>query len=87
MTPSKLKTMPLEEACKISRDFAITAIQALDAFREKQDKPLRFIYMSGHFTPRGLAELPKEIKDPSFIEYALARVRIDERASALALSP
>jgi hypothetical protein len=80
VTPSKLKTIPFEETCKISRDYATTAIQTLDALRHKQDGPLRFIYMSGHFAPRSPAEVPKELQDHGLINYGLLRVCMDERA-------
>jgi hypothetical protein len=79
VTPSKLKTIPFEETCKISRDYATTAIQTLDALRHKQDGPLRFIYMSGHFAPRTPAEVPKELQDHGLTNYGLLRVCMDER--------
>lgn len=86
VTPMKLQTTPFEETCKISRDYAITAIQALDALRHKQARPLRFLYMSGHFATRSPAEVPKELQDHGLIKYGLLRVCIDERGnSALGL--
>ncbi|KAA8645640.1 uncharacterized protein ATNIH1004_007059 [Aspergillus tanneri] len=73
VTPVKLKTVPFEETCKISRDYATTAIQTLDTLRYKQDGPLRFIYISGHFAPRSPAEVPKELQDHGLINYGLMR--------------
>ena len=72
----KLNTIPFEETCKISRDYATTAIRALDALHHKQDEPLRFLYMSGHFAPRSLAEVPQELRNHGLIDYGLMRVRI-----------
>ena len=74
----KLKTTPFEETCKISRDYATAAIQALDVLRRKQARPLRFLYMSGHFAPRSPAEVPKELQDHGLINYGLLRVCSDE---------
>ncbi|RFU34064.1 hypothetical protein B7463_g2296, partial [Scytalidium lignicola] len=73
VTPSKLKTIPFEETCKICRDYATTAIQTLDALRHQKDGPLRFIYMSGHFAPRSQSEVPKELRDHGLIDYGLLR--------------
>ncbi|KAJ5605888.1 hypothetical protein N7510_008669 [Penicillium lagena] len=73
VTPMKLKTIPFEETCKISRDYATAAIQALDVLRHKQARPLRFLYMSGHFAPRSPAEVPKELQDHGLINYGLLR--------------
>ena len=74
-----VNTLPFEETCKVSRDYAITAIQTLDTLREKDARPLRFLYMSGHFVPRSRAEVPKELRDHGLIEYGLMRVRKNER--------
>lgn len=78
MTPMKLQTIPFEETCKISRDYATAAIRTLDALHHKQDRPLRFLYMSGHFAPRSPAEVPKELKNHGLINYGLVRVRTDK---------
>ncbi|KAK9320902.1 hypothetical protein V1517DRAFT_340340 [Lipomyces orientalis] len=69
----KLKTIPFEETCKISRDYATTAIQTLDALRHKHG-PLRFLYMSGYFAPRSPAEVPKVLQDHGLINHGLLRV-------------
>ncbi|KAI2785076.1 hypothetical protein F4815DRAFT_440310 [Daldinia loculata] len=45
VTPSKLKTVPFEDAYRISRDYAVTAIRALADLRHNQDWPLRFIHI------------------------------------------
>ncbi|KAJ5218112.1 uncharacterized protein N7498_000211 [Penicillium cinerascens] len=73
VTPMKLSTIPFEETCKISRDYAITAIKTLDELHHQKDRPLRFIYMSGHFAPRSVAEVPKELQNHGLINYGLLR--------------
>ncbi|KAH8672909.1 hypothetical protein BGZ60DRAFT_430205 [Tricladium varicosporioides] len=73
VTPMKLNTIPFEETCKISRDYATTAIQTLDALHHKKDRPLRFLYMSGHFAPRNKDEVPKELQNHGLINYGLLR--------------
>jgi len=73
VTPMKLNTMPFEETSKISRDYATTAIRTLDALHHKQDEPLRFLYMSGHFAPRSHAEVPKELQNHGLVNYGLLR--------------
>ncbi|KAI1647474.1 uncharacterized protein F4817DRAFT_336762 [Daldinia loculata] len=79
VTPSKLKTVPFEDACGISLDYAVTAIRALADLRHNQDWPLRFIYISGHFAPRSPAEMPKQLADNglTLINYGLMRGRMD----------
>jgi hypothetical protein len=76
VTPMKLNTMPFKETCKISRDYATTGIQTLDALHHKQDKPLRFIYISGHFAPRSQAEVSPELQNHGLMQYGLLRVCI-----------
>lgn len=70
----KLSTVPWEETCKISRDYATTAIKTLDTLRQKQENPLRFLYMSGHFAPRSRAEVPPALQNHGLIDYGLLRV-------------
>ena len=77
MTPSKLASVPFEETCKISRDYATTAVQTLDSLRHGQNGPLRFLYISGHFAPRSVDEVPKELKNHSLVNYGLMRVCLD----------
>ncbi|KAI1375089.1 hypothetical protein F4677DRAFT_423143 [Hypoxylon crocopeplum] len=73
VTPSKLNSVPYDEACKISRDYAITAIQTLSELRPNQKEPLRFIYMSGHLAFRNRDEVPEALKTHGFVEYGLMR--------------
>lgn len=70
----KLSTVSWEETCKISRDYATTAIKAIHHLRQNQEKPLRFIYMSGHFAPRNRAEIPAALKNHGLVDYGLLRV-------------
>lgn len=70
----KLKTMPWEETVKISKDYALTAIQTVASLPRKKDQPLRFIYMSGHFAPRVRTEQPKVLGDHGMMEYGYVRV-------------
>ncbi|KAI0891018.1 hypothetical protein F4806DRAFT_501483 [Annulohypoxylon nitens] len=73
VTPVKLKTTSLEDAAKISRDYATTAIQTLASLKRNPGKPLRFVYVSGHVAPRNPAEVPKELADAGLINYGLMR--------------
>ncbi|OJJ43539.1 hypothetical protein ASPZODRAFT_145894 [Penicilliopsis zonata CBS 506.65] len=61
----KLPTLPFEETCKCSRDYAMTAIQALSG--------LLFVYMSGHFAPQSWEEVPSTLRDHGLINYGLPR--------------
>jgi hypothetical protein len=70
----KLSTVPWEETCKISRDYATTAIKTIHTLRQPQEKPLRFIYMSGHFAPRSRAEIPPALQNHGLVDYGLLRV-------------
>lgn len=70
----KLKSLPWEDTVKISKDYAITAIQTVASLPRKQDQPLRFIYMSGHFAPRERTEQPKVLGDHGMMEYGYLRV-------------
>lgn len=70
----KLKTLPWEDTVKISKDYAITAIQTVSSLPRKQDQPLRFVYMSGHFAPRERTEQPKVLGDHGMMEYGYLRV-------------
>jgi hypothetical protein len=69
----KLSTVPWEETCKISRDYATTAIKTIHTLRQPQEKPLRFIYMSGHFAPRSRAEIPPALQNHGLVDYGLLR--------------
>lgn len=71
----KLKSLPWEETVKISRDWAVSAITTLAKLpREQASKPLRFIYMSGHFAPRERTEQIKVLGDNNMMEYGFLRV-------------
>jgi hypothetical protein len=77
VTPSKLTTMPLDEAIRVSCDYADAALQTLVSLRTRQtgnDTPLRFILITGHFTPRTPEEVHPMLKERGMSEYALARV-------------
>ncbi|CAG8979798.1 hypothetical protein HYALB_00011247 [Hymenoscyphus albidus] len=73
VTATKLKEIPFEQTVKISRDYATYAIKALDGLRNKQATHLRFIYMSGHFAPRSLAEVPQQLKTHGTVDAGLLR--------------
>lgn len=74
MTPMKLKSLPWEDTVKISKDWAITAIQTVASLPRKKDQPLRFVYMSGHFAPRERTEQVKVLGDHGMMEYGYLRV-------------
>jgi hypothetical protein len=46
------------------------------AATRRQSEPLRFIYISGHFTLRKGDEAIKQLKDHGLVEMALMRVRL-----------
>ncbi|KAI1207893.1 uncharacterized protein F4807DRAFT_462335 [Annulohypoxylon truncatum] len=56
VTPSKRETTLLDDASKISRDYATTAIQTLANLRHNEDQPLRFVYVNSHFAARSPAK-------------------------------
>lgn len=70
----KLKSLPWEDTVKISKDYAITAIQTVASLPRKQGQPLRFVYMSGHFAPRERTEQVKVLGDHGMMEYGYLRV-------------
>ncbi|KFY36807.1 hypothetical protein V495_07585 [Pseudogymnoascus sp. VKM F-4514 (FW-929)] len=48
VTPSKLRTMPFEDARKICLDYTVRGIETISQLpRDSASKPLRFIYTSG----------------------------------------
>ncbi|KAI0517485.1 hypothetical protein F5B22DRAFT_645666 [Xylaria bambusicola] len=66
IVPGKLRSMSWEEACKISRDYAVTAIETISQLR--RDKPngtFRFIYVSGHTATRDPSKKPLILPDYS----------------------
>lgn len=78
----KLKSLPWEDTVKISKDYAITAIQTVSSLPRKKDQPLRFVYMSGHFAPRERTEQPKVLIDQGMMEYGYLRVSSSSSPSA-----
>ncbi|ROV96504.1 hypothetical protein VMCG_07781 [Cytospora schulzeri] len=73
VTPQNLKSLTWEETCKISRDYAITAIHTLASTPRKQASPLRFVYISGHFAPRKKTEDMKILDEHGMMAYGLLR--------------
>lgn len=84
VTPMKLKTLPWEDTVKISKDWAISAIQTVASLPHKEGQPLRFIYMSGHFAPRERTEQIKVLGDLNMTEYGYLRVSRPPPPSPLA---
>ncbi|KAF7535408.1 hypothetical protein G7054_g5396 [Neopestalotiopsis clavispora] len=87
VTPSKLTTMPLDEAIRVSCDYADAALQTLVSLRTRQtgnDTPLRFILITGHFTPRTPEEVHPMLKERGMSEYALARGASEVKTLAFA---
>lgn len=71
VNPAKLRSMTWEEACKVSRDFAVAAIKTIGPLpREGKTAPLRFICMSGEHAERDQTKRPFLMAD-----YCLMRVR------------
>nr|QPI71213.1 hypothetical protein [Ovatospora brasiliensis] len=59
VNPAKLRSMTWEEACKVSRDFAVAAIKTIGPLpREGKTAPLRFICMSGEHAERDQTKRP-----------------------------
>ncbi|KAI1769312.1 hypothetical protein GGR53DRAFT_473857 [Hypoxylon sp. FL1150] len=79
VTPSKLKTIPYEEVCKISRDYAVKAIKALAELRKNPKGPLRFIYISGHMSFRTRDEVPEMLRAHGLVDYSLMRGDAEEK--------
>ncbi|KAJ8128888.1 hypothetical protein O1611_g4746 [Lasiodiplodia mahajangana] len=83
VTPAKLKSLPWEETVKVCRGYALAAIEAVAAAPRKQDKPLRFIYINGHFAPRDRSEVTQPM-DSGIIELALLRGKLEDEILAYA---
>ncbi|KUI71434.1 hypothetical protein VM1G_07009 [Cytospora mali] len=79
VTPSKLNSSPWEETCKVSRDYALTAIQTLAGLHRKHDAPLRFVYISGHFAPRKRTDDMKVLDEHGMMAYGLLRGEAESR--------
>ncbi|KAJ7616120.1 nucleoside-diphosphate-sugar epimerase-like protein [Roridomyces roridus] len=79
-----MKTVSFEENTKISRDYAVHAIQALAT----RARPLlRFIYITGHATARTLSEIPEMLKamgNQDWIDYSLMRGDAESKILAFA---
>lgn len=81
MGPRKSSTLPFEEVSKVSKDYAVTAIRTLAGnpplFGGSDNKPFRFIYVSGLFVRRDRAELEKNqmLVERGMVEYCAMRVR------------
>ncbi|KAJ1555782.1 hypothetical protein HK405_013187 [Cladochytrium tenue] len=64
VTPTKARGMAWEEVCKISRDYAVTAVDTISklaASRDASDKhrrPVRFVYISGVSAERDQSKKP-----------------------------
>ncbi|KAK7752894.1 hypothetical protein SLS62_005053 [Diatrype stigma] len=84
VTPLNFKSLPWEETVKICRDYALTAIETLAEFPRREDEPLRFVYISGHFAPRSRADIVKPLVDYGLHELALLRGDIESRIVAYA---
>lgn len=80
MLPSKTHNIPFEEASRISRDYAVTAIRTLSenssSSPKGSDRPFRFIYVSGLLVKRDRAEAEKDkmLIERGMVEYCLMRV-------------
>lgn len=61
---------------KVTKDWTAISLDTLGRMPRKQDQPLRYIYMSGHFAPRDRTEKPKILSDNNLLEAGYLRVRI-----------
>ncbi|KAI0176622.1 hypothetical protein BJ166DRAFT_584789 [Pestalotiopsis sp. NC0098] len=88
VTPSKLNTVPRDQALKISCDYALTALETLASLRGQKEEegggPLSFILMTGHFTPRTEADVSQVLRDRGMADYGLARGASEVKTLALA---
>lgn len=76
MTPTRMQSLPWEETVKVTKDWTAISLETLGKMPRKQDQPLRYIYMSGHFAPRDRTEKPKILSDNNLLEAGYLRVRI-----------
>ncbi|KAI5917888.1 hypothetical protein F4810DRAFT_715990 [Camillea tinctor] len=74
VTPSKMKSTPWEEVVKICRDYTLTALETMASVPRKQDGPLRFVYISGHFAPRDGAPIPKQLTEFGLVQVGSMRI-------------
>ncbi|GAW20838.1 hypothetical protein ANO14919_103500 [Xylariales sp. No.14919] len=62
--PSKLQSVTWEEACKISRDYAVTAVKVISQLRrDSVPSKFRFIYISGSNAERDPSKKPPRLGD------------------------
>ena len=61
----------------MSRDYAVAAVKQVSSGREGSAKPLRFVYVSGHFAQRKGDPTPQLIKDQG-MEHAV-QMRVSAR--------
>jgi hypothetical protein len=66
--------LPWGETVKITRDWTVKSLETLGKLPRKQDQPLRYIYMSGHFAPRERTEQLKVLSDNNLLEAGYLRV-------------
>ncbi|PHH89655.1 hypothetical protein CDD83_5573 [Cordyceps sp. RAO-2017] len=75
VTPSQLRSMSWEQACKICRDFALAGVDTISQLpRADAGKPLRFIYISGSNAVRDPAKKPWILGD-----YCVMRGDVESR--------
>ena len=74
MTPTNIQSLPWGETVKITRDWTVKSLETLGKLPRKQDQPLRYIYMSGHFAPRERTEQLKVLSDNNLLEAGYLRV-------------
>lgn len=83
MTPSKLKAMPWDEVCKICCEFALVGLQTISQLpRSSEQKPLRFIYISGAKAERDPTKKPLVMR-----KYVLMRVSSSRLIACLNIYP
>ncbi|KAK0721827.1 hypothetical protein B0T26DRAFT_739232 [Lasiosphaeria miniovina] len=77
VTPSKSKLVPWETTVKVSRDYALRAVEQMSSLSGK--KPFRFVYLSGVNAQRDQAKKPWLLGD-----YTLLRGEAESRVLELA---
>ena len=69
VTPSKVKSMPLEEVRKICYDYTVTGLETVSSLKRDSQKPFRFVYVSGAKAERDQTQKPWILGD-----YTILRV-------------
>jgi nucleoside-diphosphate-sugar epimerase len=77
ITPSKAKEISWDETVRICRDYALAGLDAVAAAPRKQSAPLRFVYISGHFTLRKGDEIPEGLKMYGLGDMAVMRGELE----------